>query len=163
MPDMLVKLYDLPAVEPVLIPLSKDGTSVRAALAPEKHLVIEWVRKHFGNGWASETEVTFARTPISCMIAVAGQEILGFACYDAIKPNFFGPTGVNEQLRGKGIGRALLLATLHAQAAQGYGYSIIGSVGPAEFYSKTVGATVIEDSDPGVYRGMLNENPDTSH
>ena len=156
MPDMLVKLYELPPLQTV----RADGISIRAALAPEKRLVVSWVRRYFGDGWASETDVTFSRTPVTCIIAVEGQEILGFACYDAIKPNFFGPTGVDEQHRGKGIGLALLLSTLHEQRAQGYGYSIIGGVGPAEFYRKAVGAIVIEGSDPGVYRGMLHETPD---
>ena len=32
---------------------------------------------------------------------------------------------------------------------------IIGGVGPAEFYAKIVGATIIEDSTPGMYRGLL--------
>ena len=157
MPDMLVKLYDLPPLSSV----TTVGISIRPALAPEKRLVVNWVGRHFGNGWASETEVTFARTPVSCFIAVEDQEIRGFACYDAIKPNFFGPTGVDEQLRGQGIGKALLLATLHAQAAQGYGYSIIGGVGPAEFYRKAVGAILIEGSDPGVYGGLLRDIADT--
>jgi hypothetical protein len=53
------------------------------------------------------------------------------------------------------LGRALLLAALHAQRAQGYAYSIIGGVGPAEFYAKAVGAVLIEGSDPGVYAGIL--------
>lgn len=39
--------------------------------------------------------------------------------------------------------------------SQGYGYAIIGGVGPADFYAETVGATPIEGSDPGIYRGML--------
>ena len=63
--------------------------------------------------------------------------------------------------RGKGIGRALLLSALHAQRAQGYGYSIIGGVGPAEFYAKAVGAVVIADSTPGIYDGMLMRMPST--
>jgi len=33
----------------------------------------------------------------------------------------------------------------------GYAYAIIGGVGPAEYYSKTVGATVIAGSSPGIY------------
>ena len=41
--------------------------------------------------------------------------------------------------------------------AEGYGYAIIGWVGPAEFYAKVSGATVIEDSEPGIYRRMLTE------
>ena len=40
---------------------------------------------------------------------------------------------------------------------KGYGYAIIVWIGPAEFYSKTVGAMVIEDSDPvpSVYKTMI--------
>ena len=53
----------------------------------------------------------------------------------------------------------LLLSALHAQRAQGYAYSIIGGVGPAEFYGKAVGAVVIADSTPGIYDGMLMRMP----
>lgn len=155
MPDMLVKLYTLPPVEPLLARLSEEGVGVRRALAPEKHRVIEWVREDFGTGWASECEVAFARQPIGCFIAVEDDNIVGFACHDATCKNFFGPTGVSEAQRGRGIGQALLLACLHAMAAQGYAYAIIGGVGPAEFYAKVAGATNIEGSVPGIYRGIL--------
>lgn len=37
----------------------------------------------------------------------------------------------------------------------GYAYAIIGGVGPAAFYEKTVGAILIPDSAPGVYRDFL--------
>ena len=55
------------------------------------------------------------------------KEIVGFACYDATCMNFFGPTGVKESERGKGVGKALLLAALHAMKEQGYAYAIIGA------------------------------------
>ena len=42
---------------------------------------------------------------------------------------FFGPTGVDETYRGKGIGKALLLVCLHDMYAQGYAYGIIGDAG----------------------------------
>jgi hypothetical protein len=38
---------------------------------------------------------------------------------------------------------------------QGFGYAIIGGVGPAAYYSKVVGAVAIEGSEPGIYRGLL--------
>jgi len=38
----------------------------------------------------------------------------------------------------------------------GFGYAIIGGVGPAAYYSKAVGAVPIEGSEPGVYRGLLD-------
>ena len=58
-------------------------------------------------------------------------------------------------MRGKGVGTALLLACLHAMYDVGYGYAIIGAAGPVEYYRKTVGAQVIEDSWPGFYSGLL--------
>jgi ribosomal protein S18 acetylase RimI-like enzyme len=155
MPDMLVKLYTLPPVEPLLSRLNAEGVTVRRALAPEKHRVIEWVREHFGTGWASECEVAFARQPIACFIAVAEENVVGFACHDATCKNFFGPTGVSEAQRGRGIGQALLLACLHDMAAQGYAYAIVGGVGPAGFYARVAGAVVIEGSEAGIYQGML--------
>jgi predicted N-acetyltransferase YhbS len=93
--------------------------------------------------------------PISCFIAVREQRILGFACHDATARNFFGPEAVAAEERGRGLGRALLLAALHAQRDQGYAYAIIGGVGPADFYAKCAGAIPIPGSTPGIYAGML--------
>jgi len=37
----------------------------------------------------------------------------------------------------------------------GFVYAIIGGVGPVEFYEKCVGAKLIPDSTPGIYRYSL--------
>jgi GNAT superfamily N-acetyltransferase len=153
--DMLVKLYDLPDSRDAFARLRESGVEVRRALAPEKHKVIAWVRQHFSEAWASEAEVAFSREPVSCFIAIDHGKIVGFACHDATCPNFFGPTGVAPTTRKKGIGKALLLACLEAMKQQGFGYAIIGGVGPAEFYAKAVGAVAIEGSEPGIYKGLL--------
>lgn len=155
MPDMLVKLYTLPDLAPVLKEQAERGITIRRALAPERHVVIRWVRQEFKEGWASETEVAFSRFPVACFVAVRDSSIIGFADYDCTFKNFFGPTGVSPAGRGAGTGKALLLACLHAMHASGYGYAIIGGVGPAEFYTKTVGAVLIEGSEPGMYAGRL--------
>jgi predicted N-acetyltransferase YhbS len=83
--------------------------------------------------------------------------LLGFACYDVASKGMFGPIGVREDYWRRGIGKALLLTCLHAMAMEGYAYAVIGSAGPAEFYAKTVGATVIAGSEPGISRGRLTE------
>ena len=49
----------------------------------------------------------------------------------------------------------LLFACLEDMRQQGFGYAIIGGVGPAEFYAKAVGAVAIDGSEPGIYRGLL--------
>ncbi|MBD2870192.1 GNAT family N-acetyltransferase [Paenibacillus arenilitoris] len=157
MSDMLVKLYELPELAPVTKSLAEKGIDIRRAIAPEKHIVVEWVRRNFNDGWASECEAAFANQPVSCYLAVKQGELIGFACYEATCKNFFGPTGVAENERKAGAGKGLLLASLHSMRALGYGYAVIGSAGPKEYYAKMVGATVIEGSSPGVYKGMLSK------
>jgi len=152
---MLVRLYDIPEPSARVTALHQTGIDLRRAIAPERHVVVSWVRQQFGEGWASECEVSFARLPISCFRAQRGQEVLGFACYDATAKAFFGPTGVLESERNRGIGTALLLMALQAMAAEGYAYAIIGAAGPGEFYAKAVGAVRIEGSSPGIYAGLL--------
>lgn len=151
MADLLVKLYEL---TPPTLP-SLDGVTVRRAFAAEKRLVGQWVAKHFGERWASECEISFMRQPVACFIATNNLDVIGFATYDATALGFFGPTGVAENARHKGIGRALLLATLHDMASQGYAYGIIGATTSPEFYRREVKAIEIPDSAPGFYQGML--------
>ena len=161
MPDMLVKLYDLPATNADAERLAALGVAVRRALAPEKWIVTQWVRENFSAYWTSECEVAFGRAPVACFIAVQDNRVLGFACYDATMKGFFGPTGVAPAERSRGVGRALLVAALQAMQEEGYGYAIIGAVGPAEFYAKAVGGTLIEGSTPGIYRGLIRPPPTT--
>jgi GNAT superfamily N-acetyltransferase len=154
--DMLVKLYDLRDSRAAFERLRQEHIEIRRALAPEKHKVVTWVRENFAEGWASEAEVAFSRQPVSCFIAVQEGRIAGFACHDATCRNFFGPTGVEPKARKNGIGTALLFACLEDMRQQGFGYAIIGGVGPADYYAKAVGAVAIEGSEPGIYRGLLD-------
>ncbi len=162
MPDMLAKLYDLPDLDEALAGMTANGIDVRPALVLEKPAVLAWVAARF-ESWTAEAEVSFSRLPVACHIAVRDRQLLGFACHDAACRNFFGPMGVAESARKQGVGRALLLSVLHAQRAQGYAYSIIGGVGPAEFYARTVGAVLIDGSDAGilepVFAGRTLRNP----
>jgi hypothetical protein len=154
MPDMLVKLYELPALEPALQVVRAQGVAIRRALLPEKPVVLQWVQSVYPT-WAAEVDTAFARNPVTCMIAVRQAQIVGFAVHDAVCKNFFGPMAVAEGDRAKGVGRALTLITLHAQRDAGYAYAIIGGVGPEAFYAKVAGATTIPGSAPGIYAGML--------
>jgi len=157
MPDMLVRLYDLPDVAPLVKDLADRNIVIRRAMPYEKHRVVGWVRESFGEGWASECDGAFANHPVSCFIATETGDIAGFACHDSTCRNFFGPTGVAGEKRGSGIGKALLLSCLHAMAALGYAYAIIGGVDSTAFYAEAVGATVIEGSTPGIYRDPLRK------
>jgi GNAT superfamily N-acetyltransferase len=126
----------------------------------EKSHLRRFVLEHFHEGWADEAEAGLASSPATTLMATVpgetGSKIVGFASYDCTAKAFFGPTGVDPAFRGRGIGTALLLATLHAQHAAGYGYAVIGDAGPTRFYQDACGAIIIEGSEPGIYTDMLS-------
>ncbi len=153
MVDMLVALYAIPP--DAGLQSHPPGVVIRRALAPERRAVVGWVEGRFGAGWAGEAEAAFAATPTRCLVAVEGEALLGFALWDVTALGFFGPTGVAEAARGRGIGAALLLGVLGAMRAAGYGYAIIGAAGAPEFFTKVAGAVPIAGSSPGLYQGML--------
>lgn len=155
MPDMLTSLLDLPDSAPIMRELEDRGIRIFRPLAPDKHRVVDWVRTHIYAAAAAECDVCFSRTPVSCFVALAGTEIVGFACYDAIAPDFFGPTEVLDSHRGLGLGKALLLRCLEALREEGYAYAVIGGVGPEAFYERCVGAFTIPGSQPGIYRDFI--------
>jgi GNAT superfamily N-acetyltransferase len=156
MPDMLAKLYELPDAAPVMKRIAEAGLRVRRADPWDRDAVIAFVRKNFHDVWAMETGRAFATTPINCFIGLKGHEVAGFAVFEGTRRDYFGPTGVREDLRGSGLGAALLLACLGSMRDMGYAYAIIGGVGPTKFYEKTVGATVIPGSDPGIFGSLAD-------
>ena len=86
------------------------------------------VRTHSGDCAAGECAVSFAHTPIGCWVATRGSEIVGYACYDATAPDFFGPTRVLDSEQGHGVGTALLLRCLTAMREYGYGYASLAAL-----------------------------------
>ena len=155
MADLLVRLYDLPPLAPAVEALSAAGIALRRAAAAERGPVVDWVRAHGSAGWASECALAFARQPLACFVAVEQERLIGFACYEATCRNFFGPELVLPERRGRGVGRALLLAALEAMRAEGYAYAVIGWASSAEFYQRAVGAIPIDGSERGIYPAKL--------
>lgn len=153
--DLLVNLYSRRLAE-LAQRVEGVAATIRLALPPELHFVQNWAREHFSEYWVSELTAAMAHQPTGCLIAIVEGEIVGFACYDATARGFFGPTGVAESQRGKGIGAALLYHTLVAMKAQGYAYAVIGGVGPVDFYANAVGAVPIAaDAGEDIYQGLL--------
>lgn len=168
MADMLVKLYNLPDLEPALGEMKKQQIEIRRPQISEKRFVTDWTRRYYEDWWDG-VRASFEQRPVTCHIAVQKQPVilskdpynlpeerlLGFACYDVSARGMFGPVGIREDCQGRGIGRALLLSSLHAMLDEGYAYAVVGWVGPIEFYEKVAGAVLIPDSEPGIFRGRL--------
>jgi predicted N-acetyltransferase YhbS len=155
MPDMLVNLLRLPPVDEALEGMRAAGLVVRRARPWELTQVREFVSENFGRAWADEISAGLVRQPLTVFVALRDGRLVGFAAYECTRKNFFGPTGVIEEERGRGLGRALLLAALRGLRELGYAYAVVGGVGPAAFYERAVGARLIPDSSPGIYRDPL--------
>jgi N-acetylglutamate synthase-like GNAT family acetyltransferase len=155
MPDLLVNLLKLPPLESHLDELESSGILIRRAQPYELSAVHQFIQQNFSAAWADEASVGFANKPVSVHIATHNRSIIGFAAHECTRRGFFGPTAVVPEMQSKGVGRALLLASLWGLRELGYVYGVIGGVGPVEFYQKAVNASVIPDSDAGIYTDLL--------
>jgi predicted N-acetyltransferase YhbS len=153
---MLVRLYDLPDASPFHQRLREAGVATRRADPWDRPRYRAFVKDTFGELWAAEAELAFRQSPITAYIAERDRHIVGFAAYECTRRGFFGPTGVQPDERGNGIGAALLFRCLESMLQLGYAYAVIGGVGPREYYEKLCGAFVIPGSEVGVY-GSLYE------
>lgn len=156
MPDMLVRLYDLPDASARHERARREGAAVRRAEPWDRKRYGAFVGESFGELWAIEAELAYRQSPISAFLAERDGAIVGFAAYECTRRGFFGPTGVLESERGKGIGTALLLRCLESMLEIGYAYAVIGGVGPAEFYRSVCGAFEIPGSETGVYGSLYS-------
>jgi predicted N-acetyltransferase YhbS len=152
MPDLLVNLLQLPPS-----PLPDDAIVIRRAQPFEITPIRQFIKQNFSVAWADEISVGFTNKPVTVFIATRSGRVVGFAGYECTRRGFFGPTGVDQEERGRGIGKALLLAALEGLRELGYVYAIIGAAGPVDFYKETVGAIVIPESDPGIYTDLLKQ------
>lgn len=149
--DMITNLTRLPREQ------EYEAFRIKRVFVGEKPRVLAFIRENFSEGWVNEAECALLQH--KCFVAVNDGSILGFACYDATAKGYFGPIGVLEETRGKGVGTALLLRTLTCMREEGYGYAIIGWVDDAEqFYRKTVNAEWIPGGEPEntVYSNLID-------
>ncbi len=115
------------------------GEASRRAGPTQTHSVLKFIEREFGAIWrfeASHAETLF-------YVEVDGQ-IAGFAAQEANNRGlgFFGPTGVDARLRGRGLGRDLLLASLAELKRLGFEEVIIPWTDSIEFYRKSCGAEI---------------------
>ena len=159
MSDLLIRLYDRPWSLAVERDVMHGHLIVRKPIGPEVTRIVSWVETHFNGKWASETSVALSSHPMGCYIALIENELVGFCCFNATALGYIGPIGVDERHRSLGIGRTLLNATCYEMKTAGYGYAVVGWVEHAviPFYQRVTSAVEIPDSEPGLYRGMIEQ------
>jgi len=126
--------------------LTKEGYKYERVQPEDFDKLYDFVKQHFPNNtWAVEVKFSFTFNPPTTYIAKdANNNIVGWATHSQFFPGSFGPTGVKESLRGKGIGAILFLWCLWDIKQKGLHTSEIMWVegNTIKFYSKVSGAYI---------------------
>ena len=126
--------------------LKKEGYRYERVQSKDFEKTYDFVKKHFSEGtWPEEVSSSFNNKPPTTFIAKNEKsEVVGWATHSQFFPGSFGPTGVLESLRGKGIGTKLFLWTLWDIKENGRDTcEIMWVVGDTvKFYSKAVDAYI---------------------
>jgi GNAT superfamily N-acetyltransferase len=122
--------------------LQPPAASVRRPVHEESDRVLAFIEREFGRIWRFEASKAFEVDLPNAVISEENGEITGFAVHDVNNRGlgFFGPTGVARAMRGRGIGGALLLASLSDLRRLGYSRAVIPWTDALDFYRKTSGA-----------------------
>lgn len=130
-----------------------ETTSLPSSLPPgvtrathvRREEILAFIEREFGPIWRFEVTPAFDRDVPPLFITEEDDgTITGFAAHDVNNRTlgFFGPTGVAAAMRGHGLGRRLLLASLADLRAMGFARVVIPWTDAIAFYEKSCGAVV---------------------
>lgn len=105
-------------VEDITGALEANGVRIRPAVIADAIPLLEFAEQHFSH-WVGYVrgnlrELVSANDASTLHMAVSGDEVIGFALTNGER---FGPFGVNESWRGRGVGAVLLSRALCAMRA----------------------------------------------
>jgi len=135
-------LSDNPAIDSPDSPLP-EGITVRRARPEDRDRTLAAVERMFSKAWWFETSLAFRAPEPTAYISERNGEVVGFADYYATNFGLFGPTGVDESLRGRKVGAVLFRRCLRDMRALGYPYALIPTdLDRLNFYHREGEATV---------------------
>jgi GNAT superfamily N-acetyltransferase len=119
---------------------SAPPSGVRRASPQERERVLDFIERTFGRVWRFEA----SNAGEHLFFLESEEGIAGFAAIEANNRGlgFFGPAGVAPSLRGRGLGRLLLLAALAGLRELGHERAVIPWTDAIAFYEKSCGARV---------------------
>jgi GNAT superfamily N-acetyltransferase len=121
---------------------SKIPPGVQRVTDATRERVLGFVESHFGRAWRFECENAGSRL----FFVEHDGAIAAFSAHDSNNRGlgFFGPTGVAESMRGRGLGTLLLHASLADLRSIGYTRAVIPWTDTIRFYERACGAVVTE-------------------
>ncbi len=122
--------------------LAEQGIALRRARCDEVAAVAAFALGEFSVGWLQEVIEAQDYEPLPLFAAFRGADVLSFAVTEVTGPARFGPTGTRRDMRGRGLGGALLKMALRDLRDRGAASADIGWVGPLAFYARAVDARI---------------------
>jgi ribosomal protein S18 acetylase RimI-like enzyme len=116
------------------------ATRVRRAVPEDAVPLDTFVSRHFSPAWRREVLLALDRPVPTAFVAIRDRRLVGFGCHGVYRRDWFGPLGTDPAQRSGGIGEALLRRCLDDLAAAGIEQAEISWIGPAGFYTRSVGA-----------------------
>jgi len=138
----LSRLYVPSRVASLAEKLRRDGVEI-VELREESEELGRWVEERFSPFWRIEAEMGLKAEDGGVLVAKMGSRIAGFSVYGALRPDFFGPIGVDPELRGRGIGTVLLFETLKRMRGEGVRIATIPWTTHLFFYTQLPGVVGI--------------------
>jgi len=122
-----------------------EGVTVRRARPDERDRFSKWAGDVFSPFWGYEVSEAFRFPQPKVWIAEEKDRTLGFSVYGALEPHWFGPIGVDPDVRKKGLGSALLFRCLVSMKEEGERLAVIPWTGHLFFYSQVPGVKRIRN------------------
>jgi mycothiol synthase len=123
--------------------LAGQGIVFRRLRHEDEPVLRPWIHGHWGSSWATEACNSLKNDPVTSHVALKDGRLVGFATYDVMAlTSGFGPTGVEESMRGLGLGKILLFRCLEDMKERGDRHCEVTWVGPISYYAHTVGARI---------------------
>jgi len=122
--------------------LSQEGVKVQYFQPEYTHKLLSFLETEFPGDWATVIRERIRKhcDPKDIVIALRGDEVVGYCQVDG---EHFGPFGVHNSLRGKGVGTVLILHAMQYAKEKGIRHLWLAWTGAVDFYSRKAGFKVI--------------------
>lgn len=120
-----------------------DGVTLRRVVADDDAVaVLALCERAFDPPWRHEVGRGIEHGACHAAFDEGTGAVLGFAAHSVSRAGWFGPTGVDPDHRGRGVGGPLLSACLLDLKVAGFDRCEIAWIGPTSFYAKVAGAEI---------------------
>ena len=122
--------------------LAGGTPAVRRPTHSDRDRFLAFIEREFGKMWRFEASKAFHVETPTAFYSEEDGEITGFVVHEANNRGLgvFGPVGIIKRVRGTGIGRELVLASLADLHRLGYERAIIPWTAAIDYYRRTCGA-----------------------